>query len=46
MQRATIAAIDKARPTTLDDLARIRGLGPAKIARFGEDILDVVRRCG
>jgi ATP-dependent DNA helicase RecQ len=46
MQRATIAAIDQARPTTLGELERIRGLGPAKIARFGADILDVVRRGG
>ena len=46
LQRATIAAIDQHRPASLADLARIRGLGPAKIARFGEDILAVVRRHG
>jgi len=43
-QRRVILAIDHQRPTTLDALARIPGLGPAKIARFGEDILSVVRR--
>lgn len=43
-QRATIAAIDQRRPTSHADLARIPGLGPAKIARFGDDILAVVRR--
>ena len=43
-QRATIAAIDQQRPASLADLARIPGLGPVKIARFGEDILAVVRR--
>jgi superfamily II DNA helicase RecQ len=43
-QRRVIAAIDQHRPTTLDALARIPGLGPAKIARFGEDILAVIRR--
>jgi ATP-dependent DNA helicase RecQ len=43
-QRATIAAIDQARPASLADLARIPGLGPSKIERFGEDILAVVRR--
>ena len=34
------------RPETIsrDELARIPGLGPAKIARFGDDILAVVRR--
>jgi len=43
-QRATIAAIDKQRPTSREALARIPGLGVAKIARFGDDILAVVRR--
>jgi len=43
-QRGVIAAIDRARPTTHEALARIPGLGPAKIARFGEDILALVRR--
>jgi ATP-dependent DNA helicase RecQ len=43
-QRSTIAAIDARRPQTLADLAKIPGLGPAKIARFGDDILALVRR--
>ncbi|MBL9019257.1 MAG: ATP-dependent DNA helicase RecQ [Myxococcales bacterium] len=43
-QRGVIAAIDRARPTTHEALARIPGLGPAKIARFGDDILALVRR--
>ncbi len=43
-QRATIAAIDQQRPQSHAALARITGLGPAKIARFGDDILAVVRR--
>ena len=43
-QRKAILAIDRARPTTLAELARIPGLGPAKIDRFGEDILELVRR--
>ena len=43
-QRGVIAAIDRARPTTHDALARIPGLGPAKLARFGDDILALVRR--
>ena len=37
-------AIDQQRPMTKEALARIPGLGPAKIARFGDDILAVVRR--
>lgn len=43
-QRKVISAIDKQRPRTAAALARIPGLGPAKIARFGDDILAVVRR--
>jgi ATP-dependent DNA helicase RecQ len=43
-QRRTIAAIDQHAPASLDALARIPGLGPAKIARFGRDILAVVER--
>ncbi len=44
MQRGVIAAIEKHRPTSAEALARIPGLGPAKIARFGPDILAIVRR--
>jgi superfamily II DNA helicase RecQ len=43
LQRGVIAAIDQQRPTSREALARIPGLGPAKIARFGDDILAVVR---
>jgi ATP-dependent DNA helicase RecQ len=43
LQRATIAAIDARRPTTMHELAQIPGLGPAKLARFGEEILALVR---
>ncbi len=43
-QRTTIQAIDRIRPTSIEALARIPGLGPAKIARFGDEILAVVRR--
>lgn len=43
-QRATIAAIDAQRPDSHAALARIPGLGPAKIARFGDDILGFVRK--
>jgi len=43
-QRGVIAAIDQQRPTSKEALLRIPGLGPAKIARFGDDILAVVRR--
>lgn len=43
-QRKTILAIDRDRPGSLADLAKIPGLGPAKIERFGDDILELVRR--
>jgi ATP-dependent DNA helicase RecQ len=43
-QRKAILAIDREQPDSLDALARIPGLGPAKIDRFGDDILDLVRR--
>jgi ATP-dependent DNA helicase RecQ len=43
-QRSVITAIDLQRPASREDLARIAGLGPSKIARFGDDILAVVRR--
>jgi ATP-dependent DNA helicase RecQ len=43
-QTGVIRAIDRDRPATKDALLRIPGLGPAKIARFGDDILAVVRR--
>ena len=42
-KRRTIAAIDQARPASHDALARIPGLGPAKIARFGDDLIALVR---
>lgn len=45
-QRKTIAAIDQQRPRTQAALARIPGMGPAKIERFGKDILALVERCG
>ena len=44
LQNATINAIDARRPTSLDELARVPGLGPSKLARFGDDILALVRR--
>jgi len=44
LQRRVIAAIAEERPTSLADLARIPGVGPSKIERFGPEILDIVRR--
>ncbi|PRP90413.1 ATP-dependent DNA helicase RecQ [Enhygromyxa salina] len=44
--RKVIAAVDRQRPQTLEDLARVPGLGAIKIDEYGEDILDLTRRLG
>jgi ATP-dependent DNA helicase RecQ len=41
--RSVIAALDQQRPTSLAALQRIPGLGPARIARFGTELLALVR---
>jgi superfamily II DNA helicase RecQ len=43
LQRKVILAIDRAEPDSHAALERIRGLGPAKIENFGDDILALVR---
>ncbi|MDF2806988.1 MAG: ATP-dependent helicase, partial [Cellulosimicrobium sp.] len=40
----TLAAIAETRPTSTAALARINGLGPAKIERYGATILEIVGR--
>ena len=42
-QRRVMLAIDREQPQSRAELARIPGLGPAKIERFGDDILQLVR---
>jgi len=42
--RSTITALDRDRPDSLAALARIPGLGPSRIARFGDDVVAIVRR--
>ena len=42
-QRNVLMAIDREEPDSLEALARIPGLGPMKLERFGEDILEIVR---
>jgi len=42
---ATLAAIAEEQPATLDELASISGVGPAKLARYGSEVLDVLARC-
>ncbi len=43
-QRRVLMAIDREEPDSLEALSRISGLGPAKIERFGEDLLGLVRQ--
>ena len=42
-QHKVILAIDREEPDSQAALAKIPGLGPAKIERFGDDILELVR---
>lgn len=42
-QQRVMLAIDREEPDSLEALGRIPGLGPAKIERFGEDLLGLVR---
>ena len=39
---ATIAAIAERRPSSLRELGRVPGIGPAKLERYGEEILSLV----
>jgi ATP-dependent DNA helicase RecQ len=39
---ATLAAIARRRPVTIDDLAGVSGVGQAKLERYGADVLRVV----
>jgi ATP-dependent DNA helicase RecQ len=41
---ATLAEIAARRPASPEELGEIRGMGPVKIARYGEGFLGVVRR--
>ena len=43
-QKKVMLAIDQEEPDSIEALARIPGLGPAKIERFGEDVLGLVRQ--
>lgn len=39
---AHLASIAARRPTTLEELARCDGIGPARLDRYGDDILDLL----
>jgi len=38
----TLAALASRRPTTRDELAAVPGIGPAKLERYGEDVLSTL----
>jgi ATP-dependent DNA helicase RecQ len=39
---ATLRELASMRPQTLDELARVKGFGPVKVERYGEDLLAVL----
>jgi superfamily II DNA helicase RecQ len=41
---SVLQAIAAARPGSLRDLARISGVGPAKLERYGAEVLALVER--
>jgi len=41
---ATLKRIAASRPTTLDELLSIRGIGPRKLERYGQSVLEIVAR--
>ena len=42
----TLRDIAQLRPGTLSELARVGGIGGGKLARYGEDVLEVIREYG
>ncbi|HSH59687.1 MAG TPA: HRDC domain-containing protein, partial [Acidimicrobiales bacterium] len=40
----TLEAIATVLPASLDELGRVKGIGPAKLERFGDDILGLVEQ--
>ena len=43
---ATLAAIADARPRSLAALRRVKGMGPTKVEKYGDEILAVLERVG
>ena len=39
----TLAAVAAARPSSPDELAKVKGVGPAKLAAYGEELLRLIR---
>ena len=43
---ALLAALSVLKPTSREELTQIAGIGPAKLAQYGDEILAVVRALG
>ena len=41
---SVLAAIAETRPQTLAGLRRVKGMGPAKLEKYGDGILEVLAR--
>ena len=41
---STLLAIAEARPASIPELRRVKGMGPAKLEKYGEEILAVTRQ--
>ncbi|MCU0261412.1 MAG: HRDC domain-containing protein, partial [Ilumatobacteraceae bacterium] len=39
---ATLTEIARRRPSSLAELARVKGVGPAKLEQYGDDVLGIV----
>jgi ATP-dependent DNA helicase RecQ len=44
LHKKVILQLEESKPKTLDELYEIDGMGPAKVDRFGWELLDIVRR--
>jgi hypothetical protein len=42
LPNSTLRAIAETRPQTRDELARIRGVGPRALAKFGDELLSML----
>ncbi|MCL7455532.1 MAG: HRDC domain-containing protein, partial [Anaerolineae bacterium] len=40
---ATLQSIAAAQPTTLDELAAVKGVGPKKLEQYGQAVTDIIQ---
>ena len=43
LHKATLRRIAARRPADLDELASIKGIGPSKLEKYGQEVLSVVK---